>query len=478
MVTRNDRKLSWLLFAVLLVSYAYFFQGGGWNPNARLDLTRAVAERGTISIDAYRSNTGDWSEHDGHYFTSKAPGLSFLAVPIWLLTKPLATETSEPEARISLSVRAHLANIAVNALPAATLAVVLFLLLGELGFADRGIRVGSTLTFSLGTLAFPYATAFYGHQLAASLGFLSFALTALATLRADSTRYLFLAGMSAGLSVVVETSCVILVIGLMGCLIGARVPMQRIAGFLLGGVPFAIALAYYQYSAFGSALASSYDFANPAVMYNTDGGLFGWPAPVQFYQLLFSPYRGLFFTSPILILAAVGWPAYYRAHRNLALTCLGVAVAFLAMTAAFAGWHGGTCPGPRYMIPALPFIFLSVVYGWRAHPKIASILAVISVSIMLMITVVGVEIPVHFANPLFDLVLPKLIHGQISVNLAGFHEYLPPANFWETNNFSNWSSYNLGELIWFNSLLSVVPLLAFWVASGFLIVRELRRVRR
>ena len=37
-----------LLVAVLLVSYAYFYQAGGWNQNSRFALVRAIVERGTI----------------------------------------------------------------------------------------------------------------------------------------------------------------------------------------------------------------------------------------------------------------------------------------------------------------------------------------------------------------------------------------------------------------------------------------------
>ncbi len=58
----------------LLVSYAYFYQGGGWNQNSRFALVRAMTERDTLQIDAYREATGDRAVWNGHFYSDKAPG--------------------------------------------------------------------------------------------------------------------------------------------------------------------------------------------------------------------------------------------------------------------------------------------------------------------------------------------------------------------------------------------------------------------
>ena len=50
----SNRLLYWVLGAGLLLSYAYFYQGGGWNQNSRFALVRAMTERDTLQIDAYR----------------------------------------------------------------------------------------------------------------------------------------------------------------------------------------------------------------------------------------------------------------------------------------------------------------------------------------------------------------------------------------------------------------------------------------
>jgi GNAT superfamily N-acetyltransferase len=70
-----------ILAVALFAAYAWFFQGGGWNQNTRLALTRAVVEQQSLRIDATarvggRLVTGDYAERDGHYYSDKAPGSS------------------------------------------------------------------------------------------------------------------------------------------------------------------------------------------------------------------------------------------------------------------------------------------------------------------------------------------------------------------------------------------------------------------
>ena len=84
-----------MLFVLFFVSYGYFFQGGGWNQNSRICLTRALIDQRSFKIDCCKEdsqemefvNTGDWAYRDGHYYSNKSPGLSFMAVPPFALTE-------------------------------------------------------------------------------------------------------------------------------------------------------------------------------------------------------------------------------------------------------------------------------------------------------------------------------------------------------------------------------------------------------
>ena len=107
-----------LILAVVFVSYAYFYQGGGWNQNSRFDLVRAMVERGTLRIDAYHENTQDKAYYQGHYYSDKAPGVALLALPVAAIARPLLRVTGiEPRSPRGLVATSYLATVFAVAFP-------------------------------------------------------------------------------------------------------------------------------------------------------------------------------------------------------------------------------------------------------------------------------------------------------------------------------------------------------------------------
>src|ERR1700756_5856400 len=100
-------KAAILVGVVSLFSFIYFYEGGGWNQNSRFDLLRAIVERHTLQIDAYHQNTGDKAHFAGHYYSDKAPGLVFLAVPFALVARTAlgiaGIDADSPRGEIALS---------------------------------------------------------------------------------------------------------------------------------------------------------------------------------------------------------------------------------------------------------------------------------------------------------------------------------------------------------------------------------------
>src|SRR5207248_1540800 len=78
-----------LLFILLFVSFAYFYQAGGWNQNSRFDLVRAITNEGTLNIDPFMHSTGDKAFSNGHYYSDKAPGIALAAVPVVAVARPI-----------------------------------------------------------------------------------------------------------------------------------------------------------------------------------------------------------------------------------------------------------------------------------------------------------------------------------------------------------------------------------------------------
>src|SRR6202140_5763758 len=144
-------KTAILLGAVIFFSFMYFYEGGGWNQNSRFDVLRAIVERHTLQIDAYHENTQDKAHFRGHYYSDKAPGLVFLAVPFALAARPalrmLGVDPESPGGEIGLS---YAVCGGAVALPTALAGVCLFFLGMRFG-GDTSVPALAKLVMCLGT---------------------------------------------------------------------------------------------------------------------------------------------------------------------------------------------------------------------------------------------------------------------------------------------------------------------------------------
>src|SRR5215813_13247028 len=131
--------------ATLLVSHAYFFQSGGWNQNSRFDLTRAIVEQRMLRIDSYHRNTGDKAFFRGHFYSTKAPGLAFAAVPVVAAARPFMRAAGlEPSSPTGVDALLYLATVVTVALPTAVAAACLFQVALTLGASVGGAAFAAT----------------------------------------------------------------------------------------------------------------------------------------------------------------------------------------------------------------------------------------------------------------------------------------------------------------------------------------------
>jgi len=80
------------------------------------------------------------------------------------------------------------------------------------------------------------------------------------------------------------------------------------------------------------------------------------PALVGF---LVSPGMSLFVYSPVLLLLPATLPRFWRAHRTETWTILALFASNLLFYASYQLWTGlFSCPGPRYLFPAMVFLML------------------------------------------------------------------------------------------------------------------------
>ena len=355
----RTHRIPLLIAALVFVVLAYFHGGAGWNQNARLDAIFAFVEPGTeetltFRIDRFLPNTGDFAIYGGHYYANKAPGTMLLGVPVYaVLFHVEALLGLDAEDPVVAHLNAYFINLFVSVLLTALAAGVYFWILRR-GGLGAGLAAALTLGLFLGTGLFPYSTQLWGHATAGALMVL--ALGALLAARGGSRTALLAAGFCGGWAVATEYQAVLFVV-----LAGLYVLVEhrrRIALYLAGGLPVFVLYAAYHQLAFGSplALASAYSKADFLDAGNTFG-LFGAFSPAVLGQLLFGVYRGIFFHMPVLIFAVPGYGLWLRRDRRDGILWISLltVLGFLAMNASFNGWHGG-----RYLIPALPLLFLGL----------------------------------------------------------------------------------------------------------------------
>ncbi len=500
-VSRARRSLRLAIFAIVALGAAYFAQGGGMNPNSRYDLTRAIVVHHGFAIDAYQRNTVDKAFRGEHFYSDKAPGLSFAAVPVFAVERAFVkTKAAEAPATFEL----HALTFLVVGLASAGAAVLLLGLLESLGFGVVASSV-TVLAWTLGTNAFGYATLFMAHQLAAALLVATFALAraAPAAPAARQRALLALSGHAAAWAAISEFPVAPLGVLAFAHALHAVGP-RRVWPFVLGTLPPFALLAFFNARCFGSPFALGYsNLADERFRKVIEGGVMGFSTPKldALSQLLVGEARGLLPLSPFLLLALPGFVVLVRerARRPVALASAGVCLYGLLLFSSYPLWHGGAAMGPRYLVPMLPFAMplvaaaldrlgalstrARVVGVAVAGALVAASIAICTMTVSVMPELLDVRYPtppiaelgaIDMQRPLRDFVVPMFVRGRLGEKgfgrdgRIGFSSLAPGHER---------DAMNLGELVGLRGLASLLPLLLAWAALGVIAARAARAVR-
>lgn len=445
------------VFLYVLVTCMYFYQGANVNVNSRFALARTLAEEGSVWIDTYASATVDKSFLNGHYLSDKAPGISILSAAVLFCANPIIDAITEDK-HIRANARLYLLQFVFLALFSAWCMVLFFRWISELlGEKKRMLAFAlATLGFS-SILAFPYATLFFSHQISGNILFMAaYYVFHPDKLRSWTSRLgvLFLIGWGA----TIEYPPV----PILGCFYGVLLwrfwksrqttQLRWFPVFLIPGIINISMFAVYNLVAFGSPFAIGYQHLHLAgFQQGMSEGLMGvnWPSFGTMMALLFSTFRGLFYTDPVLLCAlpAVWFGARKKELRPLCFVCTAVFLYFWLLNSGYHFWAGGGCLGPRHMVASVLFLWLAVGFLPSRCLEFPGfwVLAFSSAIYMLAATSVTLILGENIDNPLWDYVLPLFATGNMSISaFPMFSEDVP--RFSDTSAFY-FASFNLGELL-------------------------------
>jgi hypothetical protein len=378
--------------AALALASVFVIQDSGPNQAAHFALVRALAS-GTPYIDG--NETIDSAYIDGHFYAAKAPGLAILSVPWYAALRGVGLQDGSLATEAGYRHRVWELTLFGAVLP--MLALLLFVYFAVERVVP-GYGLATSVLLGAGTLLLPFSSLYFDHVLAAALGFGAFLVLLCERESGGRLWRIAAAGVVAGLAIVVEFPLGIVALALAAYAAAGASPLRRAVTYTAGVVVGVLPLLAYNWWAFGSPARLSYTNAlkapvgpgAPFVGANDEGfyGV-GLPDPRAALSLLVSE-KGLLVVTPLAVAALLGLPLLWRAGRRAeTLVCGAIPLLFLAYNAAYYLPFGGQSPGPRFLIPALPFLALPLAVLLRARPLVVAGLGLVSAAIMALATVTG-----------------------------------------------------------------------------------------
>ena len=404
------------------------------NPNelARYESVYAYVENGTFAIDSVTPLLGDHEDKaasGGHFYSNKAPGLTFAAIPVYRVLRVFLPRPRSPHDGIFLLLRILLvSSVCVLALarfgarlaPSPTAPVLLL-----------GIAFGTPFLF--------YARTFFSHAWTAAFLFLAWDSIRRAE-QGEHVRRVLAPSLAAGFlamwAVISEYP-----LAPVGLLLAVRAFSGRswrgLALFAAGALPPLLLLGAYNAACFGSPFVlSSAREASP--LYAGLGGEarfgFGPPSATIAWRYLADPARGILLFSPFLLWVVPGFWKWWRSRDSrpdAVFAFASTAVYFVLMT-GYQNWHGGWSLGNRYLLPALLLAAMAIPHAIDSPLSRGLFLAaaVYSAGVHFFLTASWPHFPLNLKWPVGNGAAWFLSRGWVAENMfarLGIFSLLVPA---------------------------------------------------
>jgi hypothetical protein len=280
--------------------------------------------------------------YNDHYYSTLPPGQSFIAIPFFLVGKGIWMVLSYFGINLSYISVTYIPMAMISSISAALTTALFHKLLTDLN-VESNSSIMTSIILAFGTTSWIYAKTFFAQSLSMFLNFFGIYLVLLAA-KSEKPNKFFLAGIIIGMAITVRVSNILLVIPIFIYLIlRSALSLLLLYNFLCFDNPFITGYYYdllYDYTSVASTFST-----NPLI------GLFG---------LLFSPGRGLFIYSPVLVLSIPGFYYFFKSNKEEAILCILSFLVILLFYSTYTWWHGGLAYGPRFLTDVIPVFVLPI----------------------------------------------------------------------------------------------------------------------
>jgi len=100
------------------------------------------------------------------------------------------------------------------------------------------------------------------------------------------------------------------------------------------------------------------------------------PFYVGFLGVMFWPAKSFIIFAPITLLSIFGFYSLYKRSKTLFVLCTYISLLYIIMMSKWWAWMSGPEIGPRFWLPAIPFLILPIVFLRRKSFKIIAVFLV------------------------------------------------------------------------------------------------------
>lgn len=463
------------IFLIIWIIYIFFMTqyGGNYMAEAMLGTTMSMVDKGSFTTDDYmkescKESGCDYAFNKGYFYSGFPPGASFLAVPVYVIFKPLFwllpnSFMGIEAAQLKMILMNILATVFIASLLSALTSVILYKFLRYF-VKNKKWRLFITFAFAFGTLFFLYSTSYDKKVIATFFLFYSFYLLfKMKRKNVINSKKLFLVGLMCGFATTVD-SLQYIIAGLLFLYLLTFVKNKKIFWFILGGILAVIPMLIYNYICFGNILATPYKFRAASKVISKMKGSFLFfvkPTWLKAWYLSFSPYRGIFFYIPIFFLSIIG--LIYGFFKKFRLTeNILIVTIFLSYFVALCSIAGllevgglGCSFGQRNILPMIPFMILPI--GFVIN-KIKPLIIYIVTGISIFINSLGAQYDIFAIwtplactdkNIVFNHYLPILFSRGISTYTFNLiNKIIKPLSILTINLLTLSGLVVIGLIIW------------------------------